>query len=207
MPIHTDTPRERIIKGAQALFFKKGIRNVTMNDIAQSLHISKRTIYELFTDKDELLIHCFREQETRYRQHIEKYATKETNVLHVVLESMTYYFSETAYINPQFFKDLPKSPKVLEFFEDHRRKKEDEVVIYLERGKAQGLLRPEIDLHIFYLAIQRLDVPAFYGEYMETHNIKTLFRHTILAYLRGCATTEGVKIIDAFEQDAYQIRT
>ena len=47
--------RERIIEGAANLFKTYGIRTVTMDSLAAHLGISKRTIYEVFSDKDELL--------------------------------------------------------------------------------------------------------------------------------------------------------
>ena len=52
--------REKIIDAAVTLFEKKGIKGVTMDDIASSFGISKRTLYEVFTDKETLLIECVR---------------------------------------------------------------------------------------------------------------------------------------------------
>jgi AcrR family transcriptional regulator len=48
--------RERIIEGAAELFKTYVIRSVTMDSLAGQLGMSKRTIYEVFSDKDELLI-------------------------------------------------------------------------------------------------------------------------------------------------------
>ena len=48
--------RERIIEGAADLFKTYGIKSVTMDLLANHLGMSKRTIYEIFSDKDELLI-------------------------------------------------------------------------------------------------------------------------------------------------------
>jgi AcrR family transcriptional regulator len=47
--------RNRIIEGAAELFKNYGIKSVTMDSLANHLGISKRTIYEAFSDKDELL--------------------------------------------------------------------------------------------------------------------------------------------------------
>ena len=48
--------KERIIEGAADLFKTYGIKSVTMDYLASHLGISKRTIYEVFSDKDELLV-------------------------------------------------------------------------------------------------------------------------------------------------------
>ena len=44
--------RMQVIKAAAEAFSQKGIKNVRMDDIASSLSISKRTLYELFADKE-----------------------------------------------------------------------------------------------------------------------------------------------------------
>ncbi len=47
---------ERIIQGGEELFLKAGIRSVTMDDIARHLGMSKKTIYQFFSDKNELVM-------------------------------------------------------------------------------------------------------------------------------------------------------
>lgn len=50
--------RERIITAATEAFTSKGIKSITMDDIAAALGISKRTLYEVFSDKESLLKEC-----------------------------------------------------------------------------------------------------------------------------------------------------
>ena len=57
------TQKERIIAQAMRMFVSQGIKSVRMDDIAQQLGVSKRTLYELFGDKESLL----------YREIFEKY--------------------------------------------------------------------------------------------------------------------------------------
>ena len=51
----TTSQRERIIEHAMEMFATQGIKSVRMDDIASQLGMSKRTLYELFGDKEELL--------------------------------------------------------------------------------------------------------------------------------------------------------
>ena len=44
--------KERIIEQAMHMFVSQGIKSVRMDDIAQQLRVSKRTLYELFGDKE-----------------------------------------------------------------------------------------------------------------------------------------------------------
>ncbi|MCK9179371.1 MAG: TetR/AcrR family transcriptional regulator, partial [Bacteroides sp.] len=50
--------KERVIDAALSQFLTHGVRSVTMDEIASSVRISKRTLYEMFTDKETLLKDC-----------------------------------------------------------------------------------------------------------------------------------------------------
>lgn len=50
--------REKIVETALQMFNTRGCRGVTMDDIAQAMHMSKRTLYETFANKEELLAEC-----------------------------------------------------------------------------------------------------------------------------------------------------
>src|SRR5580765_1089282 len=47
--------KEKILQGAEDLFVKYGIRSISMDDIAKHLSVSKKTLYQHFVDKDELV--------------------------------------------------------------------------------------------------------------------------------------------------------
>ena len=57
--------KDRILAYAIENFSRNGIRNVKMDDIASDLGISKRTLYQLFKDKENLLVECFKYSEKR----------------------------------------------------------------------------------------------------------------------------------------------
>ena len=46
--------KDRILKGAEELFLKYGIKSITMDDIAKHLGVSKKTIYQYYSSKDQL---------------------------------------------------------------------------------------------------------------------------------------------------------
>ena len=61
--------REQIVETAQQLFIEHGIKDVKMDDIAAQLSISKRTIYELFNDKEQLLREVLELQNDKMREN------------------------------------------------------------------------------------------------------------------------------------------
>ena len=50
--------KEKIIHKASELFLSIGFKSVTMDDLAQSMSISKKTIYQFFENKNKLIIAC-----------------------------------------------------------------------------------------------------------------------------------------------------
>ena len=72
--------QEKIIEASVTLFFKSGIKAVSMDDVARQVGISKRTLYEYFSSKDVLLVACIDELNNRRVARMEEYITKLSQV-------------------------------------------------------------------------------------------------------------------------------
>jgi len=104
----TDENAIKILKGAEQLFFKYGIKNVTMDDIAKHLSVSKKTIYQYFKDKDTMIHNLVELTLKEDKCIIQKSQSESTNVVHEVfnlMENMREFFSK---INPILFYELNK---------------------------------------------------------------------------------------------------
>ena len=64
----TEETKKKIVESAIDLFNKRGFKGITMDDVASSIHISKRTLYEIFASKRELVLECM----TQVYQKIDK---------------------------------------------------------------------------------------------------------------------------------------
>ena len=65
--------KEHIVLAAAKSFAQKGVKTVRMDDIAAGLSISKRTLYELFHDKEDLLLDVMK----LHREEMQEYMTQE----------------------------------------------------------------------------------------------------------------------------------
>ena len=185
------------------MFVRQGIKAVRMDDIAQELGISKRTLYEMFGDKEQLLYLCLK----HYLADINESAiskAKETsgNMLETIL---TVFFEMTRYneTNNRLFTNLRK------FYPSVYNR------IHCEQGEAgtkrfkkaieecvnSGLLdnKTDIDLALtmlYYIAtgiVARKDV--ILPEGVSAHEA---FISIVLIFFRGLSTSEGLRIIDDF---------
>ena len=76
--------RERIVATAIDAFAKYGIKTITMDDIANTLSISKRTLYEIFQDKESLLMECVSRQQKETEKALQQVLNESENVLEVL---------------------------------------------------------------------------------------------------------------------------
>ena len=100
--------QQRIIKQATRMFLCNGIKSVTMDMIASQLGISKRTLYENFKEKNELLLACLESQEMERRARLEVYFANRKNVIDLLLnvyEDILRFMRNTS---PMFFVDMER---------------------------------------------------------------------------------------------------
>lgn len=97
-------------------FRKHGVRAVKMDDIASRLGISKRTLYEIYSNKETLLLEGMK----MYEEDIDAYMTRfvesdEHNVIETIIEFYNLQIKQSANINPLYFEELHRYPSVLAF--------------------------------------------------------------------------------------------
>ena len=78
--------RERIIKETFNLLVSKSYKALTMDEIAQNLGISKRTLYEQFPDKDDLLISCLKSYLDCHIEHCKQIVQQDKDPMTKFLE-------------------------------------------------------------------------------------------------------------------------
>lgn len=190
--------RERIVRIATEMFHQKGLRSVTMDDIAHSLTMSKRTLYQIFADKEELLLACVKQHEQDERQWLSELAASTHNVLEFLLRLSTEKMKRADTVSHQFLEDIAKYPRVIQYIEQSKRESEDESVAFFSKGIEQGLFRKDINFRIVTRQLSS-DVDTMVRNGLITEFPQNeLFANTFMLYIRGCATLKGVQMIDEY---------
>src|ERR1700759_1524117 len=99
---------DRIIQGGEELFLKAGIKSVTMDDIAKHLGMSKKTIYQFFSDKNELVVALVKKKLQEDEDQMGDIIKQSGNVIekmHNIMKCADEIFSM---INPIVIHDLQK---------------------------------------------------------------------------------------------------
>jgi len=194
--------KERIINETFGLFVKFGIRSVTMDQIASHLGISKRTLYENFREKNELLA----EGIEHFRGIMHADAMEIINRSDNMIESL-YYIGKHGEemrkrVNPLFFEDIRKYyPEIHSRISDRSRNKQYSIMLtMIRKGIKDGVfkkgLNPEI-VNEFWHEIMNI----FMNEEIFPRNRFSqddLFKNIIMPYFMGISTEKGKALIEKY---------
>lgn len=184
--------KEEIIRTTQEFISRNGIRAVRVDEIAQTLGISKRTLYEMFTDKNDLIGACLDAMRNEQQQQIVACRKRRSgNPLQKTLRLMNQYIENLYKVDHSFLSDLLRKVVFAEHYDEHREFWHKELALLLDTCRKQELLLPEIDATAFadQLMGSLLDL-RLNGTSREE---LSLFCRTIL---RGAATRQGIELID-----------
>lgn len=112
--------RNKIIDYAMAEFYKRGVKAVKMDEISRGLHVSKRTVYEIFGDKEELLLAGMKMQQAKELQELEEFAnTQARNVIDIISYVYKLQMRRNEQVGVVFYEEIHKIPRVVEFMREY----------------------------------------------------------------------------------------
>ena len=188
----------RILQIATALFHQHGIKQVKMDDIANDLRISKRTLYEVYENKEDLLFEVLQQHDSVERQQLLKFDKPGTNVINIILEIYRVRTAEFITINPLFFEDLQKYPNLLTYVRKLHNDKESEIVAFIERGKNEGLFLENVNYGIVRELTFASEQFVMNNFLFKRYDITELSRIMIMLFVRGICTEKGIKLLDQY---------
>jgi len=185
-----------ILNTAMQAFAQKGIRAVKMDDVAATLGISKRTLYEIFETKEELLFEGIRKFYAE-RQEIAKRETQKCkNVMEVLVAVYRIKVEEFRKTNPLFYADLAKYPKVARFLNQQNQQMRKDMMKFMERGIYEGYFREEVNYELAGRLFDALGKYVMVNQLYRQYTIEEIFQNLVFVTMRGLCTEKGVKALD-----------
>jgi len=192
--------RAKIIDEAGKLFIEHGTRQVTMDTIAQTMGISKRTIYENFKDKNDLLTNFLQEALIINKKQALEILKNSKNVIEALFRFGDFNHSSMKKINPCFMGDIKKyHPDVFsKIMSDGHIRNYEVTYTILKKGINEGSFRKEIDIDIANLFIHHMMEFFQKMENDQKFDPNVLWRTVHLPYLRGISTEKGQELIAGY---------
>lgn len=197
-PEELQARRELIIAFALNTFRQKGFRVVTMDDISQPLKMSKRTLYQLFAEKEDLIIACLEQQVRSDQEQLSARVKSSNNVLEALLYELESHIERLHGCSMAFFTDIEYYPKVQRHMEGLHQEQIAMYHTYMEQGVAQGLFRQELNIDFALRMLWAQNMQLCTNKVMRTIQPSEFLINVCGIFLRGCATFEGIALIDRF---------
>jgi AcrR family transcriptional regulator len=203
------TQRDNIIHHASKMFVEQGIKAVRMDDIAQELSISKRTLYELFGDKEELIFQSIKHYSEQARERRIKQILNLENPLEIMVISIRDMI-DAAPVAGRIRRNMRR------FYPTVYAKLEEEVQATsqndlkrwvsecLECGYFDRRIRSEYAIKLIHHSVHGVLVNTLHEE-TPSDELVSLMSYSLLIFIRGLCTVEGQRVIDECTQKYFNI--
>lgn len=192
--------KEKIVVSSTQLLLDFGIKGVTMDEVAASIGMSKRTLYEHFKDKKELIEAC-----------VENILQQQKHTENTIMDSSTTIFEELfmlfKHIDGEFNKRGKMAFEIKKYYPDiydktytnHYNASYNRMREWLRKGVKQQLILPDIDIDLtVYVMTEIINNLALRPERITTTNLSFIdsFKYIIIYFFRGISTNKGVELIN-----------
>lgn len=192
---------KNIIDTASKAFFTYGIKSITMDEIASSAGISKRTLYQLFKDKEELLLGTIINSQIEMTQFSEGLLKETDNVLEIILRTHKYLVHQYQNTDKRFFEDLVRYPEAYKILTQGQQRDLSTSVEFFKKGVRQGIFREDVNFELF-CEIMREQFHVFINSSIfSRYSFLEIHRNLIFIHLRGISTEKGARELENFIQE------
>jgi len=185
-----------LLNHIEALFMKYGIKSLTMDDVAADLGISKKTLYQWFTSKDDLVFKVLSHHISREKSQCIQMAADAHNAIEEILILLDINSQEMSQMKTNIVYDLQKYHR--EAWEMVRKYQHDFVYKVIKqniiRGRKEGLYRDDFDIDIIaklHLAtVFNLFDPELFPDNVTAR--VSLFKEYMMHFLHGIISSKGL---------------
>lgn len=190
--------RQRIIVLADELFPEYGIKSISMDEIARQLSMSKRTLYEYFADKEDLLLACIDHHNATMKAWAEEIGGRAETVLHVILEIYRDMAPKNRRCSAKFFEDMRKYPKAVAKLNENRTEHVEQTLTFFQTGIKQGIFLPDLNYDILSRTMIRMFDEPIPTELTSRYSIGDIHGTLALTLVRGACTEKGLHIFEDY---------
>lgn len=188
--------RDKIPGVAMQLFTENGIRSVRMDDVAHKMGISKRTIYELYEKKEDLLYEVVVNHFKMREERMEMVVNRCNNVMEILLEVYHMKVADFKNTNPLFFSEMIRYPELQKFLVAQNVKMREHSIHFYRRGIEEGYFRSDLNYEMAGLLFDAMGVYIMEKELYNRYSIEEIFKNIVFVSFRGLCTEKGIRAID-----------
>lgn len=197
------TPEEKIIEAAMAAFQLRGIKSVTMDSIAQAAGVSKRTVYELFVDKDTLVVQVLGRMIIKNNKYLIEIIGNTSNVIEAMFQIMEQESLRRDEMPHMLMQDMHKYFPLVNaaFFSDPEKMCEySPTYTFLQKGTEQGIIRKDLSIDLVDNFLHELLGIVHTSERLKQlkPTKQDIINNVFMPYFRGICTRKGMTLMEKY---------
>ncbi|MDR1602547.1 MAG: TetR/AcrR family transcriptional regulator [Tannerella sp.] len=193
--------KEQIIATAKRLFPRNGIKKVSMSDIAEEAGVSKRTLYELFENKESLLVTILKTEYSNIKACLDELDIETNTALDIIL--LFNQKIQGKLVCDAFYKDILRYPGALAMQTVYKKAMLCKMISLVKRGVNEGVFLPEINYDMIALMMREFAKMSPPSEAFKMYTNEEVHNTFFLLFIRGICTDNGRKIFKRYVTEGY----
>jgi Transcriptional regulator len=197
--------RNRIVEHAMNLFAQKGCKTLTMDEVATTLGVSKRTIYENFSNKNELIEACLDQFFTKHEQNIKMILKSSDNIIDAMFKQMHTESKMMRKVKFNFFDEIRKYypevyTNIIKGYRDKHLFNSQELLL---KGQKEGVIRKDLNVEMLSTIMHELTTTMLNGDMFANYDFdqKEMMGVLMHAIMRGTCSDKGIVIFDKYVEE------
>lgn len=185
--------RERILRKAMCLFKQRGVKSVKMDDISQALGISKRTLYETYDNKEQLLLEGVKMDNEQRRLELDNFINeKPRNEIEIMVKFVRMQMAELKDINPLFFKELSRYKPIMSYLDQCKEAQTSHTINFIRKGVEHGYFKSTLNYDIVLEMGEAVMNHVMENKIYERFPMREIFYNYVSVLMRGYCTDKGI---------------
>ena len=207
-PLFKDPKEQDLIQKVGLVFIEKGMKAMTMDDIASELHVSKKTLYKYVKNRSELVTKCVKLRVHKEMENRTMLQAAGLNAIEENLKILEFTGQVVGNANAKIHEDMEKHfPEAFAVIQDYKNNfMFNSVVRNIENGTKEGLYCSQANPKILArMYVAKIDL-VFDGKTFpkDEFNFGDVLKQIIIHNMRGLATTKGVKLLEELTGQKYK---
>lgn len=194
-----ETDYQNLLNRIVPIILDKGLKSTTMDMVAASLGMSKRTLYEIFGSKSDMIKAALEALGNQNHKFFCSVFEKAGNVMEAFIEIFKFNRDFVGAVNVDFYRDMDRLYKdKREDYEKSRERRYEEMIRMFNLGVEQGMFRPDVDynVHVRMMGLQMEGLKRIEELFPPGITLQRVFDTIIIGFLRSIASQKGMEILD-----------
>ncbi len=194
--------RERILECAFDEMAVRGIKHASIDNIALRMHISKKTIYDLFENKEKLLLSALKCKIGKIIAGFSDPLSDGRNVLSSIICNALHLFKFVYSVTPSFYKEIELFSSIKGYVDSVKVVMMESGKKRVEEGKEMGYFREDADFSIVGKLFELQMISMLEDDKQKYTPLQICF-YSFMIIIRGICTEQGLKFIEENIDEAY----